>query len=98
MVRWLMNDELEKIWKEAIVIYSKHHLANCLEGRRKTTRNLRHESKYHSQESNPASPKYNPRALPPHQPDQSLRNWYRLLNWPYQQPAIDPMLIQDFVD
>jgi hypothetical protein len=33
-----MNNELEKIWKEAVVVYSGYYPSVCLEGLRTTTR------------------------------------------------------------
>jgi hypothetical protein len=37
-----MNDELEKLWKEAVVaLFKMTFLRICLEGLRKTTKNLR---------------------------------------------------------
>jgi hypothetical protein len=35
IVEWLINDELERIWKE--VVFSSYHPGICLEEMRKTT-------------------------------------------------------------
>jgi hypothetical protein len=40
MVGWLMSDDLERIWKEAAMAYSKYYPGICLDGLRKTTENL----------------------------------------------------------
>jgi hypothetical protein len=37
IVGWFMNDELERIWKEVTVTYSRYHAGICLEVLRKTT-------------------------------------------------------------
>jgi hypothetical protein len=36
-----MNDEMEWIWKEAVMCYSRNYPGFCLEGLRETTDNLR---------------------------------------------------------
>jgi hypothetical protein len=35
-----MTDKLERIWKEAVMVLSRHYPGICLEGLRKTTKNL----------------------------------------------------------
>jgi hypothetical protein len=35
-----MNEELETMWKEAVVAYLKYYPGISLEGQRKTTKNL----------------------------------------------------------
>jgi hypothetical protein len=35
-----VNYELERIWKEMVVVYPRSFLGICLEGLRETTRNL----------------------------------------------------------
>jgi hypothetical protein len=35
-----MNDELERIWKETVVAQSSYNASICLEGLKKTARNL----------------------------------------------------------
>jgi hypothetical protein len=37
-----MTDELERIWKEAVVVSSRNYPGICLEGLKKTMKNLRH--------------------------------------------------------
>jgi hypothetical protein len=36
-----MNDELKNIWMEAVMAFLRYYPAICLEGLRKTTKNLR---------------------------------------------------------
>jgi hypothetical protein len=40
MIEWLVNNELERIWKEVVVVQSRYYLRNFLEGLRKATVNL----------------------------------------------------------
>jgi hypothetical protein len=41
-----MNDELERMWKEAVTAYSRKYLSICPEGLQKTTEYLSHDSKW----------------------------------------------------
>jgi hypothetical protein len=43
MLGWEMNSEAEKIWKEAVVAYSKQYLYTILDGLGKNTKVLRLE-------------------------------------------------------
>jgi hypothetical protein len=53
-----MNDELERIWKEAVVtplnVLSRH----CLEGLMKTTKIVRRGSRSPGRDLNPGTPEY----------------------------------------
>jgi hypothetical protein len=61
-----MIDELERIWKEAVVTYSRYYRGTYLAGLRNTKKFLSRDS----QDSNQAPTEYNSRALPL---DQSVR-------------------------
>jgi hypothetical protein len=39
MVEWLVNDELQRMWKEAIVTYLRYYSGMCLEVLREATKN-----------------------------------------------------------
>jgi hypothetical protein len=52
------DDELERIWKEAVVAYSKYYPGICLQGLGKTTRNLGLDSTCLLQDSNRVPPEY----------------------------------------
>jgi hypothetical protein len=58
-----MNDELERIWKEAPVAYSRYYPSICLEKLRKTTKTLSQNSRSPVRDSNLALSKYMSRAL-----------------------------------
>jgi hypothetical protein len=51
-----MNDELERIWKEAIVTQSKYFRGICMEGLRKITDNVTENSGSPEKNSNLALP------------------------------------------
>jgi hypothetical protein len=36
----MMDDEMERFWKDVFMAYSRYYLSVCLEGLRKTTENL----------------------------------------------------------
>jgi hypothetical protein len=38
---WSVNNELKKIWKKAVVVYFRYYTSICLEGRRKSMKDLR---------------------------------------------------------
>jgi hypothetical protein len=59
-----MNDELERIWKEAVMPISRYCAGIRLEGLRKTTIDFIQNSQYPSRDSNQAAPEYNLKALP----------------------------------
>jgi hypothetical protein len=63
-----MNDELGKIWKGAVVAWSKYYSGICLERPRKTTKNSRHDRHFLGRDSNHWPPELKPWALPQHQP------------------------------
>jgi hypothetical protein len=65
---WLMNGELERIWKERVVVSSGHYLSVCLEGLRRTTKVLSRDSRSPECEWKKASPEYKSTALPIPQP------------------------------
>jgi hypothetical protein len=44
MVGRLVNDELERIWREAIVTKFRYYPGTCLEGLRKTSKGFNHEN------------------------------------------------------
>jgi hypothetical protein len=58
MIEWLVNDELERIWKEVVVPNLRYYPNICLEGLRKTTQNLSQDSWSLSQDFNLVPPKY----------------------------------------
>jgi hypothetical protein len=44
MVEWQMNADLQGILKEVDLVYSRYYYGTCLEGLRKTTKNVRRNS------------------------------------------------------
>jgi hypothetical protein len=55
--RWrFVHDKFERVWKEAVVVLSKHYHCICLEGPRETTKNLNQESRCSKQNSNQVFP------------------------------------------
>jgi hypothetical protein len=67
MVGWWMND-VERIWKEAVVAYSRYSSGCCLEGLKKTTWNITQNSWCPDRDSNRAPIECEWRALPLRQP------------------------------
>lgn len=59
-----MVDELERIQKEVIVVYSRYYPGICLEGLRKTTKTLSEENLCLGRDSNPVLTKYKTTVLP----------------------------------
>jgi hypothetical protein len=59
----LVNDELGRVWKEAIMGYLKYFPGNFLEGLRKITRNLGQYIRYRVRDSNQTLPEYESRGL-----------------------------------
>jgi hypothetical protein len=55
-----VNDELEGMWKEAVLVYVKilYYLGICLEGPRITTKKLSQDSRSQSRYLNPRPPEY----------------------------------------
>jgi hypothetical protein len=70
MVGWQMNDEQEKIWKEAVVAHSRQYPGICLEGLRKPMKYHSQNSRCSARDSNRESLEYVSRALPLCQPAQ----------------------------
>jgi hypothetical protein len=60
-----ITDELESIWKEAILAYSRYYPSKFLEGLRKATRNFNEDNIYPSRDPQLTTPKYEP-TLPVH--------------------------------
>jgi phage replication-related protein YjqB (UPF0714/DUF867 family) len=60
-----MNDELEGIWKEALVSQRRNHLGIFLEGLRKDTRDLSEDTSYSGENYTRACPYYKSKVLPP---------------------------------
>jgi hypothetical protein len=65
-----MNDELERIWLDAVVASLRHNLGICLEGLRKPMKPLSRDNWCPGLNSKGAPPQYTYRALPL---DQSIR-------------------------
>jgi hypothetical protein len=59
-----MTDELEMIWEEMPVVYSRCHPCICLKKLRKIKKNLTQDSWCPDRNSNQASSEYEYRALP----------------------------------
>jgi hypothetical protein len=53
-----MNNDLERIRKEAAVALFNYYLGICLEGLKKTTKNLSHDSQSQGRDLNPGPPEY----------------------------------------
>jgi hypothetical protein len=58
-----MSDELERIWKEAVVSLLRYYRGILLERLRKITKNLSQDSRCPGRNLNPAPPEYGSRAL-----------------------------------
>jgi hypothetical protein len=65
-----MNNEFEKIWKEAVVACSRYYPGICLEGLRKTAKTLSQDSWWCGWFFKQASPEYKSTAVPLDQPVQ----------------------------
>jgi hypothetical protein len=53
-----VNDELKRMWKEALVTYTKALLGNCLEGLRKVTEDLSQDCRSPGRDLNPGPAEY----------------------------------------
>jgi hypothetical protein len=53
-----MNDELERMWKEEVWPNSRGYPIICLEGLRKNTKNLSHNSRSPDRDLNPGPHQY----------------------------------------
>jgi hypothetical protein len=53
-----MINELERIWKEAAVVYSRYYPGTCFVGLRKITNNLSQDSRSPGRDLNPGPTKY----------------------------------------
>jgi hypothetical protein len=53
-----MNDELERIWKEAVVAHLRYYPGICLMGLRKTMKTLSYDSLSSGRDLNPTPPEY----------------------------------------
>jgi hypothetical protein len=62
------DDELERIRKEAAMVYSRYSQNTCLEGLRKITKNLNQDSQCPGRDSNRAPAQLKSSALPLEQP------------------------------
>jgi hypothetical protein len=56
--RLLMNDELERIWKEAVVALKRYCPSEYLEGERQFANDLNRDSLCPTRDSNPERPEY----------------------------------------
>jgi hypothetical protein len=71
----MVNNELERIWKEVVVTSSINYHGILRDELRETTKNMNQESRCPSQDSNPAHSEYKSRALL--LPTRSLGDKYR---------------------
>lgn len=65
---WRYMDEVESIWKEAVMASSRYYPSSCLVGLKKDKKNISQDSQSPGWDSNQASPKYKSQAIPLDQP------------------------------
>jgi hypothetical protein len=58
MKGWQVNDELERIWEEAVVANLKYCSGIWLEGLRKTTKYISQDSRFLNRDLNPGPPEH----------------------------------------
>jgi hypothetical protein len=73
-----MNDELERIWKEVVVVELRCYPGVRMEGLGKTTTYLIQRSRRLDQDSNQAPPEYQYRVSPLFQPFRFIFSWVQI--------------------
>jgi hypothetical protein len=91
MIVWLLNDELERIWKEALMACMKYYCSICLEGVRKT-QNAYKDSHWPGLDSNQVPPEYRLKALPSNHPVWYNDSWFADIKHSHLLPQLTCIL------